>query len=527
MARPRAITNGWADTLPSVAAPLVDRGQRCSSTVDAVRGAWDLPPFGSGRPGTQSRDRRPRRDLPLDGTSTLRPAALQGAGASATASPWLLDSEHNRRVVDGLRAIGIILVVAFHGAFVFVKVLPREQLDAFVAGMPAVFNIVWQALGSEVVFFASGFLLSYLLLREHGRHGSIDVRTFWIRRLSRIVPLFLVALAIFMLGRNFYWDRLLTNLLFVARIDGHLGITEHGGKNYIPVGWSLEVMVHAYLALPFLVRGVLWTRRPFTCAMFLAVASVVPRYFALALEPEVHSLRAYEILDIGEVPLVLRDLYYLTWFRLTPFLLGLAAAVAVTRHRASLERWCSSPTRATFTVASGAALVAASGFMPVQAEGSFVYDLFGTREWLWFWSCQRAVLIAGLAIVLLTVLASARGVPGLLGRFLALRVFGPISHGIYSIYLFHFACLIPAALVVFLPAVVTGIARSPSFDRKVLLEHVSASIGTATVWHYLCVVVIAVWLSTLLAGFLTRVIETPLQERLRARLARRSRRPTG
>ncbi len=436
---------------------------------------------------------------------------------------WLLDSAHHRGIVDGLRAIGIMLVVAFHGAFVFAKVLPRPQLEAFIADMPSVLNIVWQALGSEIVFFSSGFLLSYLLLREHARYGSIDARDFWVRRGSRIVPLFLVALVVFMIGRNLHWDRLVTNLLFSARISGYFHLTERGGKNYIPVGWSLEVMVHAYLLLPFLVRGVLWTRRPLLAAVALAALSVVPRYLALAADPTASTLLAYEILDVESIPQVHRDLYYVTWFRLTPFLMGLVTAVVVTHHRDRLARWCASPWRATASLGVGLAIVAASGFLPLQSRGSFVYELFGPREWLWFWTCQRAVLTIGVAIALLTVLVAQRGLPALCGRFLALRWFAPVSHGIYSIYLFHFVGLVPAALIVFLPAVVEGIGNSPSWDRKVLLEHMTAAIDSASVWQYLVMVAIAVWLSTKLANFLTRTIEAPLQQRLRARGKRRQR----
>src|SRR5690606_37376397 len=117
-----------------------------------------------------------RPGSPLDNPRTKTAAAAATAAAppaasarkeavpvgAVTRSTWLLDSERNRRVVDGLRAIGIILVIAFHSAFVFAKILPRPKFDAFVATMPGAFNVVWQALGSEVVFFSSGFLLSYL-----------------------------------------------------------------------------------------------------------------------------------------------------------------------------------------------------------------------------------------------------------------------------------------------------------------------------------------------------------------------------
>lgn len=459
-----------------------------------------------------------RDAIALNRRNSLNPhPARLVAPAPEGPSRWLLDSAHHRAVVDGLRALGIILVIAFHGAFVFAKILPREKFDAFVASMPDVLNIVWQALGSEVLFFASGFLLGYLLLREHVRYGSIDARDFWLRRFSRIVPLFLIALAVFLIGRRLHWDRLATNLLFSARIDGYFGITANGGKNYIPVGWSLEVMVHAYLLLPFVVRGVLRTRWPLLTALALAVASIVPRYFALAANPEAYTLPAHRILDAGAVPEVHRDLYYLTWFRLTPFLLGLAAAVVVTHHRRRLEDFCASGLRSAALLGLGLALVGVSGFQSLQRQDGLVYRWLGPEEWLWFWSCQRAVLTLGVAMALLAVLGGRSGAAAWCGRFLALRWFAPVSHGIYSIYLFHFACLIPAALLVFLPAVVEGVRSSPGWGRHELRDHIYAAIDRATVWHYLVIVVLTVWWSTRLAALLTRYVEAPVQGWLRAR----------
>jgi len=447
-------------------------------------------------------------------------ARQKASVCDAGASPWLLDDEHRRRVVDGLRALGIVLVVAFHGAFLFTKILPPEQLDAFIAKLPAVLNVVWQALGSEVVFFSSAFLLSYLLVREHDRFGSIDVRDFWVRRFSRIVPLFLVALVLFSLGRSFHLDRFVLNALFVSRIAGHFELTSHAGKNYVPVGWSLEVMVQVYALLPLLVWGVLKTRRPLFVACALVLLSLVPRWFALAADPVAYTTPYHELVHGGEAPELQKDLYYLTWFRLTPFLLGLVAALVVTRHRAALLKWCASNTRATATLLVGAIMVVASSFLPLHSRTGFVHEFFAPQHWLWFWTLQRAVLIAGVALVLLALLCASRGLPALVARGFSWRGFAPISHGIYSIYLFHFVCLVPAALLVFLPAVIEGVASAPSLDRKVVVEHARQAIDSASLWQYLVMVVLAVWLSTKLAQFLTRVVEKPVQEWLRVRYTR-------
>ena len=95
---------------------------------------------------------------------------------------FILDEYRNRRLIDGIRAIGILLVLLFHVLFGLSRVLPEAGMDRLIAGFPAALNIAWQALGTEIIFFISSFLLSYLLLREFALRGSIDIRDYLVRR---------------------------------------------------------------------------------------------------------------------------------------------------------------------------------------------------------------------------------------------------------------------------------------------------------------------------------------------------------
>ena len=69
--------------------------------------------------------------------------------------------------LDGLRAIAVVLVLAYH-------LLP----GALPGGM----------VGVDVFFAISGFLITSLLLVERRRTGTVDLRRFWARRLRRILP---------------------------------------------------------------------------------------------------------------------------------------------------------------------------------------------------------------------------------------------------------------------------------------------------------------------------------------------------
>ncbi|MGA0034674.1 MAG: acyltransferase family protein [Ilumatobacteraceae bacterium] len=69
--------------------------------------------------------------------------------------------------LDGLRALAVVAVMIYH---------------ANSAWLPGGF------LGVEVFFVLSGYLITLLLLAEHDRDGSIDLRSFWARRARRLLP---------------------------------------------------------------------------------------------------------------------------------------------------------------------------------------------------------------------------------------------------------------------------------------------------------------------------------------------------
>jgi len=80
-----------------------------------------------------------------------------------------------RPQLDGVRAFCIIFTVLNH-----------------VPGTPAIIN---GSVGVDIFFALSGWLITWLLLQERKRTGSLDLRSFYIRRIFRILPLYLVVLA--------------------------------------------------------------------------------------------------------------------------------------------------------------------------------------------------------------------------------------------------------------------------------------------------------------------------------------------
>src|SRR6476620_4616740 len=71
----------------------------------------------------------------------------------------------HRPALDGVRALAVLAVVAFH----------TEVLHAGWVGV-------------DLFFVLSGYLITGLLAAEVDRSGSIALRRFWTRRFRRLVP---------------------------------------------------------------------------------------------------------------------------------------------------------------------------------------------------------------------------------------------------------------------------------------------------------------------------------------------------
>ena len=166
-----------------------------------------------------------------------------------------MNSSSRLQALDALRAFAVLLVIAYHTSYRF----PPESWDP-VARMLRVTG--W--MGVDLFFALSGFLIGTILMREKNRR---DMAAFARKRFFRIVPIYLVAVAVFAVadmavagGENV--GRLWKALLFLT---GYL--LPFQGEAAVPytITWSLSVEVSAYVLLGLLAfaawrhfRAVLW-----------------------------------------------------------------------------------------------------------------------------------------------------------------------------------------------------------------------------------------------------------------------------
>ena len=84
-------------------------------------------------------------------------------------------ASQRRSDIEGLRALAVLLVVAYH-----------YGVEQFGGGF----------VGVDVFFVISGFLITKLLIDEATRDGNIRLSNFWARRIRRIIPMSLLVVVV-------------------------------------------------------------------------------------------------------------------------------------------------------------------------------------------------------------------------------------------------------------------------------------------------------------------------------------------
>jgi peptidoglycan/LPS O-acetylase OafA/YrhL len=140
--------------------------------------------------------------------------------------------------VDGWRALSILLVLGEHSLYTFD--FPRKA-GSFVE------TIFDGNLGVRFFFVISGFLITYLLLKEHAQTGAINIRKFYARRALRILPVYFTFLAV-VLALQIFTPLRQPKITWI----GNLTFT----TNFLPMTWttghlwSLAVEEQFYLLWP-------------------------------------------------------------------------------------------------------------------------------------------------------------------------------------------------------------------------------------------------------------------------------------
>jgi peptidoglycan/LPS O-acetylase OafA/YrhL len=143
--------------------------------------------------------------------------------------------------LDGLRVVSIAIVLVAH--------MGDQWLPVFKG-----------ALGVTVFFVISGYLITSLLIREEHRNQQVSLSQFYLRRVFRIVPLYMLALAtatgLVFAGFGDDKSTWLSRLPLLATFNGDLA----GGGTFV-LSWSIGIEEKFYILWPLLGFSLLTLRK--------------------------------------------------------------------------------------------------------------------------------------------------------------------------------------------------------------------------------------------------------------------------
>jgi peptidoglycan/LPS O-acetylase OafA/YrhL len=207
--------------------------------------------------------------------------------------------------LDGVRAIAACAVIAHH----------IEQIK-FLHGLPNAWESPFFSyvgnIAVSLFFVLSGYLITYLLIKEQLDFGKIDIKAFYIRRAFRILPLyyFIVFLGFVILPLipaydvptfsktlgPFYWQ----NLIMYCLLCPHLVFVLIPPVSYAGVLWSVGTEEWFYAVWPWVINQ-FRSKLPLFCGAVVLVL-LCARYATFGTLPRVSAflnLARFDCMAIG------------------------------------------------------------------------------------------------------------------------------------------------------------------------------------------------------------------------------------
>ena len=159
-----------------------------------------------------------------------------------------------RKEIDGLRGVAVLGVLFYHSEIVF------QSSRIFPGGF----------LGVDLFFVISGYLITSLILKEYQLNKSFSFKSFYKRRIKRLLPALLVVIIISSVFSYYYLlpiqfeefiKSVLSSIFFFSNFFFHFSGQAYGAEvlSKVPLlhTWSLSVEEQFYLLYPIFLLSIL------------------------------------------------------------------------------------------------------------------------------------------------------------------------------------------------------------------------------------------------------------------------------
>ena len=210
--------------------------------------------------------------------------------------------------LEGLRFFAFFIVFVNHatGSLGYNN---HSEKFAFVRS-----HFFWNGdLGVSFFFVLSGFLITYLLLKEKEVSGKINIKNFYVRRVLRIWPLYFLIVAMCLLVFPMLGSKLPQgfpigvstdeiNKWFYLTFTGNFDYIYNGINNFmIGILWSVSIEEQFYLLWPLIIAFVP-TKYLLKTFVIIIIGSIAFRFFYAKGSPMIikyHSLSSVSDLATG------------------------------------------------------------------------------------------------------------------------------------------------------------------------------------------------------------------------------------
>ena len=205
--------------------------------------------------------------------------------------------------LDSLRFICFLLVFLHHSFSTESQIVKSNNIYLFLKESLFINGNI----GVNVFFVLSGFLITYLLIVERELNNKIDVKSFWVRRILRIWPLFYLCVCfgffLFPIIKNAFGmhSEETANIFYYLTFLNNFDFIEKGVPDASNLGvlWSIAIEEQFYILWP-LFLSIIPKKKYWILFVGLLVCSLIFRFiYTDYVYLEYHSLSCMSDMVIG------------------------------------------------------------------------------------------------------------------------------------------------------------------------------------------------------------------------------------